>query len=44
MIKIDNVNFGYNSSGKLFDNLCLDILPGNIYGLLGKNGAGTTLS
>ena len=42
MIQIDNVSFGYNSDAELFSDLSLEVKPGNIYGLLGKNGAGKT--
>ena len=41
MIKITNLDFAYKKT-KLFSNLSLDLKPGNIYGLLGKNGAGKT--
>ncbi len=40
MIDIQNVTFGYSRKKKLFTNLTLALPPGNIYGLLGKNGAG----
>ena len=39
MIKVDNLSFGYGSDS-LFRNLSLNLEPGNIYGLLGLNGAG----
>ncbi len=40
MIDIQNVTFGYSRKTKIFTNLNLTLTPGNIYGLLGKNGAG----
>jgi ABC-2 type transport system ATP-binding protein len=41
MIHISNLDFAYKKT-KLFSNLSLDLKTGNIYGLLGKNGAGKT--
>ena len=41
MIEIRELTFGYGKE-KLFDGLDLSVAPGNIYGLLGKNGAGKT--
>ncbi len=41
MINIQNMSFSYKKT-KLFNNLTLQMEPGNIYGLLGKNGAGKT--
>ena len=41
MLQMKNLTFGYSRT-KLFDNLNLSLEPGNIYGLLGKNGAGKT--
>ncbi len=41
MINISNLDFAYKRT-KLFTNLSLELKPGNIYGLLGKNGAGKT--
>jgi lipopolysaccharide export system ATP-binding protein len=43
MIEIKGMTFGYKRQ-KLFDGLDLFLEPGNIYGLLGKNGAGKTTS
>jgi ABC-2 type transport system ATP-binding protein len=40
MIQLDPVSFGYSKKQKLFENLSMELLPGHIYGLLGKNGAG----
>lgn len=40
MIRIDNLTFGYGHKRPLFDKLGLQLATGNIYGLLGKNGAG----
>lgn len=42
MIQIDNIEFSYGRKKSLFQYLNLELLPGNIYGLLGKNGAGKT--
>ena len=39
MVEISQLTFGYGKQ-KLFENLNLSLLPGHIYGLLGKNGAG----
>jgi ABC-2 type transport system ATP-binding protein len=41
MINISNLDFAYKKT-KLFTNLSLELNAGNIYGLLGKNGAGKT--
>lgn len=41
MVKIKNLSFGYGKE-KLFIDLNVQLVPGNIYGLLGKNGAGKT--
>lgn len=40
MISISNLKFQYNKKKVLFQDLSLKLQPGNIYGLLGKNGAG----
>jgi len=45
MIQIENLSFNYSPPGRptrrpLFDQLSLTLPEGNIYGLLGKNGAG----
>lgn len=40
MIRLSHVTFGYTKRQKLFENLSLQLEPGHIYGLLGKNGAG----
>jgi len=40
MIKITDLNFGYNSKQLLLKQLNLELKRGHIYGLLGKNGAG----
>ncbi|MFA6075494.1 MAG: ABC transporter ATP-binding protein [Negativicutes bacterium] len=42
MLTINNLRFGYGTKRKLFEGLNLELVPGNIYGLLGKNGAGKT--
>lgn len=39
MINIQNLHFSYKKK-KVFDNLSLQLTPGHIYGLLGKNGTG----
>jgi ABC-2 type transport system ATP-binding protein len=41
MIEIKNLSFSYGKK-KLFKELEVQLKPGNIYGLLGKNGAGKT--
>lgn len=40
MIRLNQVSFGYSKRKMLFENLDLQLEPGHIYGLLGKNGAG----
>jgi ABC-2 type transport system ATP-binding protein len=40
MINIENLSFGYRKNPLLFKDLDLEMKAGNIYGLLGKNGAG----
>jgi ABC-2 type transport system ATP-binding protein len=40
MIQIENLTYRYNRKKSLFNGLDLLLLPGKIYGLLGKNGAG----
>lgn len=40
MIKINNLNFSYSRNKPLFKDLSMQLDPGHIYGLLGKNGAG----
>jgi ABC-2 type transport system ATP-binding protein len=40
MIEIQHLGFGYKSGKLLFKDLSLTLSEGNIYGLLGKNGAG----
>ena len=42
MIEIKKLSFSYDKKKRLFNNLELDLKKGNIYGLLGKNGAGKT--
>ena len=39
MINIQNLHFSYKKK-KVFDNLSLQLSPGHIYGLLGRNGTG----
>ena len=40
MIFIENLTFGYSKDKPVFKNLNLNLKPGSIYGLLGKNGVG----
>src|SRR4030042_86 len=40
MIQLTDLGFAYRRQPPLFTNLNLRLTPGNIYGLLGKNGAG----
>ncbi|MDP2037439.1 MAG: ABC transporter ATP-binding protein [Ignavibacteria bacterium] len=42
MVKISEMSFSYRKKESLFQNFNLDLTSGNIYGLLGKNGAGKT--
>lgn len=42
MVNIQNLGFAYKNKGNLFSGLNLELSPGNIYGLLGKNGVGKT--
>ena len=39
MVKVSNLTFSYGKE-RLFNNLSMELEPGNIYGLLGLNGAG----
>ena len=41
MVEVKNLTFSYGKE-RLFDNLSMELVPGNIYGLLGLNGAGKT--
>ncbi len=41
-IDLQKIEFGYKASGLLFQELSLTLLPGQIIGLFGKNGAGKT--
>ena len=41
MLKIEHLNKKYGDK-KAVDDLCLHILPGEIYGFIGHNGAGKT--
>lgn len=40
MIEIKNLDFAYHKKQPLFQGLDLELQPGKIYGLLGKNGTG----
>ncbi|MDY8135643.1 ABC transporter ATP-binding protein [Aquimarina sp. 2201CG5-10] len=40
MIAIENLQFNYPKSKTILNNISLDLTPGNIYGLFGKNGEG----
>lgn len=43
MISIKNITYSYSRSAEpVFDDFSLDLLPGHIYGLLGRNGVGKT--
>ena len=42
MVEIKDLSFSYKKREKLFSGLNLTIEPGNVYGLLGKNGVGKT--
>ena len=42
MISIKELTFWYSKKTPLFEKMDLDLSPGHIYGLLGKNGAGKT--
>ncbi len=42
MIRMDSVTFAYPRKAPLFDRLDVELEPGTIYGLLGRNGAGKT--
>lgn len=40
MVILNKVCFGYHKKRPLFQDLSVELLPGHIYGLLGKNGEG----
>lgn len=40
MLKLNNIKFAYNKKDLLYRGLNLNLIPGAIYGLLGKNGSG----
>ncbi|MDF9831410.1 ABC transporter ATP-binding protein [Parabacteroides sp. PF5-6] len=42
MIQLKDVNFAYKSNKPVLRNITLEMGPGRIYGLLGKNGEGKT--
>ena len=42
MITVNDMAFSYRKRTKLFQNINLSLVPGGIYGLLGKNGVGKT--
>ncbi|HDQ14812.1 MAG TPA: ABC transporter ATP-binding protein [Sediminispirochaeta sp.] len=41
-ITVEGLRFSYNQKEPLFDGLGMSLEKGNVYGLLGKNGAGKT--
>ncbi len=40
MINLENLHFSYSKKKELFTDLNLQLKPGKVYGLLGKNGTG----
>lgn len=40
MVQVENIQFAYRGAKPLFKDLSLTLQPGNVYGLLGRNGAG----
>lgn len=40
LLKIKQLNYAYKKQDALFNNLGLDIIPGQIIGILGENGSG----
>ena len=42
MITLENVNFAYKRNKPVLEALNIELRPGHIYGLLGKNGEGKT--
>lgn len=42
MVKLEELSFGYTKKRPLFRGLNLEVRPGSMCGLLGKNGAGKT--
>jgi len=42
MVRVSGLTFSYNQKQTLFNNLDMQLELGNVYGLLGKNGAGKT--
>lgn len=40
MVSIHNLGFGYSKKKPVFEGLNLELQTGNVYGLLGRNGAG----
>ena len=42
MIEVDDLLFGYRRNKPLFSGLSARLAAGNVYGLLGRNGAGKT--
>ncbi len=43
MLSVNNLTFSYRPDAKpIIDDISLNILPGNVYGLLGRNGVGKT--
>ncbi len=42
MVTLKNMNFAYRRSRPVLEGLYIELAPGHIYGLLGKNGEGKT--
>lgn len=42
MITLQDIGFGYKRNHPVLESICLELKPGSIYGLLGKNGEGKT--
>ncbi|MDR0795153.1 MAG: ABC transporter ATP-binding protein [Tannerella sp.] len=42
MVTLKNLNFAYKRNKPVLEDLNIDLAPGHIYGLLGKNGEGKT--
>lgn len=42
MITLESIHFAYKRNKPVLDNVSLELSPGRVYGLLGKNGEGKT--